>query len=328
MILVSRRAAGLIFAEVQRWVEEGLRTAGAPLESMVYPLSALIPARQPQNIKCPLEPVELADLQALVVDAVAIPPDSVKQFSPTNCHFSPDDPAEANRHFNLAIDLALDERPRLAVNSKLHSHPFSASPFLSGGDLYHGVSSPTAVAWRQRRGLATAILHVVYPDRDPVISERPWRLTREGAVCGRGRERVTWRIHTWGSTATGSMEDLGDARVVPDRHRWVRASRRLPYWRKKWGARWCDRQKASLREAGYRVSRNLLGRGWRRYLVEAGSRGLLIALPPDLPAAPARVLEIHDAATNRFEQLSLPSSAAVTSLTSLSLLDLIRHYTG
>jgi len=324
-VLVSRKAARLIFDEVQRWVDEGLRSTGAPLESLVYPLSAMIPARQ---VKCPLEPVVLADVRALVVDAAAVPPDSVKDFSPTNCHFAPSDPAEANRRFNLAIDDLLDGRPRLAVNSKLHSHPFSASPFLSGGDLYHGVASPSAVAWRQRRGLATAILHVVYPDRDPVISERPWRLVSGGAVSRCGGARVTWRIHTWGSTPSGSMEDLGDARIVPDRHHWVRASRRLPYWRKKYGARWCDRQKVALREAGYRVSRNLLGRGWRRYLVQSGGRHLLLALPPDLPAAPARVLEVHDAATNCFEVLPLPGPGAASTLSSLSLLEVVRHFLG
>ena len=318
-------AAGLIFAEVKRWVDEGLRSTGAPLESLIYPLSALIPARQ---IKCPLEPVVLEDLRAVVLDAAAIPPDSVKEFSPTNCHFSPADPTEANRAFNLTIDRQLRVRPRLAVNSKLHSHPFSASPFLSGGDLYHGVSSPGAAAWRERRGLATAILHVVYPDRDPVISDRPWRLVSDGAVCRDGKRRVTWRIHSWGSTPSGAMEDLGDARVVPDRHRWVRASRRLPYWLKKYGGAWCDRQKAALREAGFRVSRNLLGRGWRRYLVESEGRNLLLALPPDLPAAPARVLQIHDAAANQFEMLPLPPSGQTTTLSGLSLVELVRHFTG
>ena len=324
-ILVSRKAAGLIFTEVQRWVDEGLRGSGAPLESLVYPLSALIPARA---VKCPLEPVVLEDLRALVVDAAAIPPDSVKQFSPTNCHFSPEDPAEANRRFNLTIDDLLDSRPRLAVNSKLHSHPFSASPFLSGGDLYHGVSSPSARAWRQQRGLATAILHVVYPDNDPVLCERPWRLVEHGAVCRSGRTRVNWRIHSWGSTPSGAMEDLGDARIVPDRHSRVRASRRLPYWRKVYGRMWCDRQKGAMRQAGYRVSRNLLGRGWRRYLVESRGRHLLLALPPDLPAAPVRVLRILDAAANSFEVLPLPPSARGTTLSSLSLRDLVRHFLG
>ena len=324
MILVSRRAARLIFAEVQKWVDEGLRCGGSPLESLVYPLSAMIPARQ---MKCPMEPVELGDLRAMVLDAAAIPPDSIKQFSPTNCHFAPEDPAEANRRFNLIIDEQLRQRPRLAVNSKMHSHPFSASPFLSGGDIYHGVNSPSAVSWRQRRGLSTAILHVVCPDATPVLGQRSWRVTVDGAVCGTGRRKVTWRIRSWGSTASGSMQDLGDARIVPDRHRWVRASRRLPYWSKKHGAAWCDRQKAALRETGYRVSRNLLGRGWRRYLVESAGRHLLLALPPDLPAAPPRVLQIHDAVAGRFEILPLPGGLGTT-LSGLSLVELMHHYLG
>jgi hypothetical protein len=323
-VQVSRSAAALIFGEVQRWVELGLRRQGAALESLVYPLSALVPSGA---LRSPLELAGLSQLAALVLDGVAIPPDSVKAFSPANCHFAPADPAAANRAFNAAIDQMIEARPRLGVHSKLHSHPFSASPFLSQGDLYHGVASPAAVAWRRCRGLSTAVLHLVYPDGEPRVSGRPWRLTREGARCDAAGGRVLWSIRSWASGDDGQMQDLGTAELLPDGHPRVRLARRLPYWRRRHGARWCDGQKAGLRAAGYQVSRNLLGRGWRRYLLRAGGRHLVFALPPDLPAARPRVLQVHDAASNQFELLSLPAPGRrAQSLSGLSLLDLARHF--
>jgi len=327
VITVARDTARIIFDEVQRWVEQGLRQGGSALESIVYPLSALVPAGDP---RCPLEPMSLADLRQVVVADAAVPPDEVKDFSPANCHFSAEDMAAANARFNAAIDALVARGPRLAVNSKLHSHPFSASPFLSGGDLHHGVTSPKAVRWRQRRGLSTAILHVVYPDGDPVLDARPWRLEPSGAVSGAGRRKIRWRVRSWGSSAGDEMVDLGDAKLAPLRHSLVRAARRPTYWTTARGARWCDAQKAALRGAGHAlVSRNLLGRGWRRYLVGNGRRVILIALAPDLPRVAPRVLEVLDAATDRFAPLPLPRRyARPVSLGALSLPDLAAHYLG
>jgi hypothetical protein len=323
LVLVSRSAAAAIFSEVRRWVEEGLRGGGSPLESLLYPLSALVPTA---GLRCPVELVDGRHVRELVVDGAATPPDAIKSFSPLNCHFSAADMERANVEFNAQIDAELERRPRLGVHSKLHSHPFSGGAFLSGGDLEHGVFSPAARSWRERRGLRTAILHVVYPDEDPVASERPWELTAGGAVATGDGHRVLWRVRSWASGDDGVMHDLGDARLVPDGHPSVRAARRLPYWRTRRGARWCDGQKAALRDAGYAVSRNLLGRGWRRYLITGGSRQLLLALPPDLPAAPPRVLEVVNALRDDFRPLALPDWARPASLPRLSLVRLARHY--
>jgi hypothetical protein len=328
MILVSRSAAVQIFAEVRRWVEQGLISGGAPLESIIYPLSALVPSGP---LRCPLELVDLDDISEMVIDAAAIPPDSVKAFSAANCHFAATDLEQANRRFNATIDALLERRPRLGVLSKLHAHPFAGGAFLSAGDLQYGVYAPEAVAWRLRRGLSTALLHVVYPDGEPAIGERPWRVTIEGATSrGRGGRQITWRIRSWGLESGGGMRELGDARVVPERHPTARASRRKPYWTTRNGGRWCDGQKHALRDAGYRVSRNLLGRGWRRYLLSTtGERHLVIALPPDLPSVPPRVLEVIDATEDRFEPLPLPFGwVDRRSLSGLSLVELARHYLG
>lgn len=320
-VLLSPQAARAIFAEVRRWVERGLQSTGVPLESMLYPLAAMVPRSEREPVT-PLELVGAEGIAELVIDAAAIPPDAVKEFSPHNCHFSAGDIDRANHAFNAAIDEMLQVRPRLAVLSKLHTHPFPGGAFLSGGDLYHGVTSPKALTWRQRRGLDTALLHVVYPDRDPVITRRPWRLHRWGARGG----GVSWRIHSWASTTDGQLHALGDAEVIPSRHASVAATRRLPYWAARSGASWCDRQKASLRSAGYRVSRNLLGRGWRRYLVElADGRQVVVGLPPDLPRLAPRALLVVNAARNQFEPLPLPVDLTPPSLPRLSLLQLVRH---
>ena len=324
MILVARDAARQIFAEVQRWVEQGLRRHGAPLECIVYPLSALLPRR---GTRCPLELLTLDQLKGMVISDVAIPPDRIKAFSPANCHFDLSGEALVNTHFNAEIDAMVVRRPRLAVNSKLHSHPFSASPFLSGGDLHHGVTSAKARNWRWRRGLDTALLHLAYPDGEPTLDRRPWRLRGDHAVGGARGAEVRWSLRTWGSTPGGEMVDLGDARMVPASHPNVRAARRAPYWQTRGGEAWCDGQKAALRQAGFdMVSRNLLGRGWRRYLVGQGGRHLVIALPPDLPAVPPRVLEVVDAANNQFEVLPLPGKYKGAGLGGLSMVELARHY--
>jgi len=318
-VIVSREAATAIFDEVRRWVEHGLQSAGVPLESMLYPLAAMVPATT-ETTATPLELAELHGIDELVIDGVAIPPDAVKSFSPHNCHFSAVDIERANLDFNLAIDRLIRARPRLSVLSKLHAHPFENGAFLSAGDLHHGVTSAKAVSWRQRRGLATALLHVVYPDRDPEVTDRPWRLCDGGARAG----RVTWRIHSWGSTSDGGMEDLGDAEVVSNRHPSVAAARRRPYWATRGGGRWCDAQKTALRAAGHRVSRNLLGRGWRRYLVDDRlGRQIVLALPPDLPRLAPRILHVVNAMTNDFRPLPLPFPLP-RRLSGLALLELVR----
>jgi hypothetical protein len=324
-VIVSRSAAVGIFAEVRRWVEEGLATQGVALESLVYPLSALVP-RSLARILCPVELARLEEIHTLVVDGFAAPPDSVKSFSALNCHFEPLDPARANAEFNAAIDAEIERRPRLAVLSKLHTHPFRGGAFLSGGDLHHGVTSEKAALWRERKGLATSILHVVHPGAEPVATPDPWEVGASGATARSGRREVAWRIRSWGSTGTwGEMIDLGDAEVVPDGHPLVKVTRRPPYFRTPRGSRWCDEQKATLREAGFVVSRNLLGRGWRRYLVSSESRTLLIALPPDLPAVPPRILEVRNALANDFVEIPLPDGFAGAPLPRLRLVDLARR---
>jgi hypothetical protein len=328
MILIARSAAREIFHEVRRWADHGLEAAGSPLESLLYPLGALVPR---DGLICPLELCPLEAIKEIVIDGAAIPPDAIKSFSSHNCHFEipPEELEEANLSFNAAIDAQLQQRPRLAVLSKLHAHPFANGAFLSSGDHYFGVNAPEAQTWRERRGLATALLHVAYPDGDPELSSSGWRLDAGGARCrGRSGRLTTWRIRSWGLTRSGTMEDLGDATVVSDRHPTVRAARRKPYWSTLRGSRWCDAQKRALRAAGHRVSRNTLGRGWRRYLVQGRLRTIVVALPPDLPAVPPRVLEVVDARRDLFEPLELPAPSTGGSLSRISLRRLVEHFTG
>ncbi|MCC6746562.1 MAG: hypothetical protein IT371_02825 [Deltaproteobacteria bacterium] len=322
MILVSEAAAAPLFAEVQRWVDRGLREGGAPLESLLYPLSALVPRTE---LTSPLEPVRLDQLAHLVVDAVAVPPDGAKSFTAANCHFAGPDLEAVSASFNREIDAVLSARPRLGLHSKLHAHPFQGGCFLSAGDRYHGIASPAARQWRERRGLATAILHVVHPDDSPRPSDGPWQLDARGAVASCNGRPVRWRLNTWATDAAGELTDLGPATIVAPEHPALLAARRPPYWATPDGSRWCDAQKTALRAAGYEVSRNLLGRGWRRYLVRAGGRQVLIALPPDFPAAPLRLLEIRRAWCNDFEPMAVPAWILRGSLRQRSLVRLVRH---
>jgi hypothetical protein len=324
VIQISHSAARSIFDEVQRWVDHGIAAHGVPLESLLYPLSALVPGKA---WRCPLELLPIDEIGGLVIDGVAIPPDEVKAFSPTNCHFSGEDLDRVNAEFNRRIEALVRQQPRLGVHSKLHAHPFVGGAFLSAGDLRFGVGSPQAVAWRRQRGLATSILHVVYPDRTPGSGRAGrWKLSSEGATePGPRGSATTWRIRSWASRGD-QMVDLGHARIVPERHPGVRAARRLPYWATRRGGRWGDAQKQAMRAAGYRVSRNQLGRGWRRYLLEAGGRTLLFALPPDLPRAPLRAFEVRRAWSNEFSPLACPSWAHAGSLARLSLARLVAHF--
>jgi|GEM_PF-6947943 hypothetical protein len=326
MVLISRHAAARLFAEVQRWVDHGLTLEQAPYECLAYPLSALTPRQQ---LLSPLEPVSLEAIAEITIDDVAIPPDEIKAFTPMNCHFGGDNLERINQRFNRQIDEQISLQPRLAINSKLHSHPFTGGDFLSAGDRYHGVTSPQAHAWRQRRGLSTAILHVVYPDDVPQPQSKPWRLTRHGAVTthqGKSGFKVHWSIRTWASDDTGALHDLGDASVVANNHPRVKSARRRPYWQSRAGVKWCDSQKIQLREAGYRPSRNTLGRGWRRYIIHTADRCLVFALPPDFPQANMRVLDVQQAWSNSFSLMKLPKGAAATRLSQLSLLKIAEHF--
>ena len=118
-LLVSRQAARAIFAEVRRWVEHGLSSFGTPLESLLYPLSSLLPAAGGE-LYCPLELVGIDHIDQIIIDDVAIPHDDVKAFSPSNCHFAAADMRRANDEFNAEIEQRLIARPRLGVHSKLH----------------------------------------------------------------------------------------------------------------------------------------------------------------------------------------------------------------
>jgi hypothetical protein len=328
-VLVSKTAAKTIFDEVQRWVEHGLTEGGSALESLLYPLSAMVP--HDKRIMTPLELVANSDIAELVIDDAAIPPDEIKAFSPGNCHFS-GDIEHANQVFNQQIDALIARAPRMGVHSKLHTHPFEGGAFLSGGDMHHGVLAAKAVAWRQRQGLQTAILHVVHPDGPPRKAKGKWRIDKQGALAmGEDGSRVHWRIRSWLSFVDqrggGALEmrDVGDADIVSTRHDSVRAVRRKTYYQTRRGARWCDAQKAALRAAGFSVSRNLMGRGWRRYLISTEVDQLLIGLPPDFPQLSPRVLRVRRAWCNDFEPLELPVAWKTPSY-SLSLVALTRHY--
>lgn len=319
-VLISKHAAEKLFSEVRRWVNLGLQHQGHAFESLMYPLASMIPRQE--KIRSPLDTILLTDIQMMLIDEIAIPPDNIKAFSAANCHFE-GDLAQANRDFNRSIDDIFLKRPRLELFSKLHTHPFVDGDFLSDGDIYHGINAAKAQAWRNQKGLASTILHIVYPNKTPRMSHSNWSLRHDGAYDK--KNKTLWKIATWASTQHGIIR-LEDAAIINNRHHALQASRRKTYWQTPQGAAFCDQEKAALRAAGYRVSRNLLPRGWRRYIIELKQGDILVALPPDFPFIAPKIYKIISAWKNEFEELALPYRFGERRYEDLYLLNLVKHY--
>jgi hypothetical protein len=345
-VFVSETAKRKILAEVERWAREGLSREGTPYEAIAYPLSALMPRGQRLPALSPLETLSVRDFGALVIADAAIPPDEVKNFTAYNCHFQAPDLDLFQRLFNAQIDEIVRQHPALGVFSKLHSHPFSGGDFLSGGDLAKNVYHPNAVLWRERLGLEEAILHVVYPRRsvreivgtgaasgprtefsqethlEEQEAKRYNRATEQG-VSVHASDKGPWGLATFAVHGSGQMVRLPGPVYVPDDDPRVLAARAQPYWMTPRGKAWDDKQKAALAEAGFKPSRGLLGRGWRRYIVSpGGERDLVFCLPPDFPKRLPRVLAIVDAARNLFQKMPLPKQ--IQKAKHLSEVDLVR----
>ena len=262
-LLVAQRAWERISREAER---------RRPAETALYPLAALVP----EPAVSPLEELDWDAVSQLVITDVLLPPPEAVDAGPTHVRFFPAATGEASRVLQGQAEELVRQHPRLALLTKLHSHPFPGGDFLSAGDVGCNVQRPASRAWWQERGLAAALLGVVYPG-DP------------------------WRLACFRVDFAGEIRRFADGVVVPDDDPAVVRALAPPYWRSAAGAAWCDRTKARLRRQGWEVSRNLLPRGWRRLLVRpAGQAWRVLCLPPDLPAAGVRILEVVDAARDRF----------------------------
>jgi len=311
---MARSAAERILTEVRRWAAAGLERVGEPFEAIAYPLSALIMRRPRSGAPTPLETTTLADVKVVVVADAILPPDEVKAFGSHNCHFEGEDLGAANAAFNDAIASRIADAPRLEVHTKLHSHPFQGAAWLSGMDVEVNVIAPGAVRWRQRLGLEFALLQIAYP------LEPPARMMRG--------EEVRWRIASFACSPDGTVQALGDVKIVADTQRYVRFALARAYWQSDTGKAWDREQKQRLRDAGWGVSRGWLRRGWRRFLVELPGEDLICICVPPVPAeARIRVLRVVDAARNLFEPLSLPRGVAwARSLRGVDLVALAQRY--
>jgi len=314
-VLVARSAAQRIHEEVERWARRGLREGDSPFEAIVYPLSALVRRRPRSGGPTPLELSGPEDLEALVIADAALPPEEAKHFGTHNCHFDGPDLQALNAAFNAEIAARIEQSPRLDVHAKLHSHPFGGGDWLSGMDVQVNVMTPGAALWRERLGLAVTFLSVCYPDRDPAAMLRT-------AAPGR------WHVATFAVTPAGKVARLPDARVVPDDHPAVQRARAPAYWQTDVGRAWDDAQKAALRAAGFRTSRGLLRRGWRRYIVTlADGRDLCFCIPPSLDDEAVRVLHVVDGPANLFRPLPVARGVAgVRAIADLDLVALARAY--
>ncbi|MBM4319334.1 MAG: hypothetical protein FJ125_05070 [Deltaproteobacteria bacterium] len=275
-----------------------------PHETALYPLAALVP-----DAACsPLEGLRWEAAADLVLFRVLLPASEAADFGPTHARFHGGLAGRAADELQARAAELVTRHPRLSFLTKLHSHPHPGGDFLSAGDVALNVCRPSARSWWEARGLDEALLLVLYRRAPGRAQATPWPwATSSGMPAPTDRpedeheHELRWAVAAFVVSWEGEVHRLPDAEVLGEGDERLARALAPPYWATAEGAAWCDRTKAALRRAGYQVSRNLLGRGWRRYLLQRdGLSPRVLCLPPDLPAAPARLLEIIDARANRF----------------------------
>jgi hypothetical protein len=347
-VYIAETAKQKIFAEVERWAKEGLAREGVPYEAIVYPLSALLGKGKRGSLPTPLEDVLVSDIGSIVVVDAAIPPDTAKNFSAYNCHFQALDADVVS--FDDQLSKMIEARPRLAVFSKLHSHPFQNGDFLSSGDLMKNVYHPSAIKWRTRLGMQEALLHVVYPRipvRDIVQTKsgtfaqsefsQETRLEEQEAArrkqttasTSHASDRGPWGIATFAVEGTGKMVRLPGPVYIANDHPLIQEACEMPYWSTPRGKAWDDKQKTALAKHGFKPSRGWLRHGWRRYLLSLEGLGndVVFCVPPDFPKRQLKALSVIDATRNIFERLPLPKKILATRrLSDIDLSWIARQY--
>lgn len=301
-VFISQTAALKAFREAGKFFELGKSLNQGPFEAAMYPLAYLL--LKEASHKSPLEFIELKEIQRIVVTHILYPLDKFKNYSPGHAEFKPG----ATAYLNPLIEKHIARYPLLDAFSKMHSHP-KGFAYLSQGDLTHSVFN--AYDWFRQKGLNTMLSFILTS-----VNGKDWNIS----CFGLNHLAINVRL---------------PVTIIPRSHAFVKEALSLPYYQTEAGSNWCDRTKASLIQAGYQVSRNILNRGWRRYTIAINREKFVFCLPPFFPRQTIKVFRITNDCNHPFEEivlapemLWLKSSNQFTNLDLLTLVKWIENNYG
>lgn len=279
-VFICADARDKAFREANKFYKLGKEKGKAAWEAAMYPLAHLV--LREGVYKSPLDVIELTEIERIVITHVFYPLDEHKDYSAHSAKFK--NPEKANNYLNNVLGYYIDEYPLLDVFCKQHSHPGFGMGFLSSGDLNHSIFN--AYNWYRRKGLNTMISIVMTPD-----------------IKGE-----TWKYHCFGLRDDGRHKKL-DVEIISKSHRYVKEAKEKPYYCFNEGAVWCDNSKVSLVNAGYKVSRNILRRGWKRYTLKIGGEKIVICIPPFFPSQTVKVYKVTKDLVNPCVEIILPKNS-------------------
>ena len=271
-VFVAQKAFNRATREAEKFYQLGKKQSKSPWEAAMYPLAAL--KLRGGLCKSPLEYIELSETEVVIVTHVLYPSDEYKDYSSGHAGFE----EGANDYLNPIIDRCIQRYPLIDAFCKMHSHTSKGGSYLSTGDLNCSVFN--SYNWFREKGLNTMFSFVLNPSKDS------WQVTCFG-------------LNEQGKNVVVPVETIPDSDIL------VKEAKSLPYYMTRDGAVWCDHNKEELKAQGYRVARNILRRGWRRYSIFA-QKTYVICLPPLFPRQIVKVFQVVNDPENPFQEIRLP----------------------
>lgn len=253
-----------------------------PLEGVLVPLVALVPARRDFS---PCSTMTLEDIRAVVIArAVLVPEDlQVNQYARVGVR------AHTDRVVNQEIERLTTRYPRLRACAFLHSHPFA-----------HGSTWPSSGCRGDHEG---HMLPLLRRNRDAALDTSFSFIACMGAP---------WKLQGFALDRDERITDLGFASVVPDEDPRIRSSLQPSHLTRSPMRHVLRRWRRQLKRARLPCRRDELFDGWQRWVIEAGGHlAVVVLLPMDFPKQPPRVHVVHrGSGAARPLQLERPASLA------------------
>ena len=300
-IIFSRRAWDISVRQAERFFQLGIEHENSSWETAMIPVAYL--RLHDGAYKCQLEMTELKEIELVIIPEIAIPPEEFQISTPGSVRFDSGSlsPEEMDEIFRLEYDRILNEFPLNGIFCKQHSHPNFLLTTPSRGDMNHNIL-PEMPRLR-RNGINTMFSLIM----------TKWR--------------GEWRIHGNALNSCEKNRKLGKVTVVDDDDPLVMEARSQPYYNTRDGASWCNQNKDALRQAGFRISRNYMLRGWRRYMFTYTYGKVIIAIPPFFPEQHIKAFHAVEGECLCFEPLAVPEPwSSSTDYSCLDLTDLASHY--